>query len=305
MKKPMYVLIAGAALAAIAFGLLTAPDRALGQQGDAKASDRKADEEAIRKASDDLSAAITKGDAKALANLWTEEGEYIAEKGTTLQGREAIEKAYAEHLGKDPRTKIELGIDSIRFVSRDSAVVEGHARSQRGNTGQPSNSRYSALRVRENGNWLIALLREWPDEGTTLRDLDWLIGTWTAKTDGSEISTTYEWDEAKKFIHCRFTIKKKDSLVFGTQFIGKDPRTGNLRSWLFEGGGGFGEAQWSWDGKRWLQDATGVEADGDEITATNILMPLGKDSFTWQSVNRTENGESVPDIHPIKVSRVK
>jgi uncharacterized protein (TIGR02246 family) len=268
-------------------------------------AERRSDDEAIRKASADLSAAIVKGDAKALAALWTEEGEYVGGDGTTIRGRAAIEQAYARHFAKDPRTKVELSIDSIRFVSRDSAIEEGHARSQKGKADQPSSSRYSVLRVREDGHWLIALLREWPDEGITLRDMDWLIGTWTAKTDGGEIRTTYEWEENKKFIRCRFAIKTKENPLSGTQLIGKDPRTGNLRSWLFESDGGFGEAEWSWDGKRWIQDATGVQEDGDAITATNILTPLDKDSFTWQSIDRTENGEDMPNIPPVKVTRLK
>ena len=62
---------------------------------------------------------------------------------------------------------------------------------------------------------------------------------------------------------------------------------------------------WSLDGKRWVLDATGVRADGGETTATNILIPLDKDSFTWQSVERTLNGEPVPDVAPVKVTRVK
>jgi uncharacterized protein (TIGR02246 family) len=305
MRKHFFILIAGVALASIAFGLWTGPERALGQPGDGKTTDRKADEEAIRKATDDLGAALSKGDAKQLANLWTEEGEYIAEKGMSIQGREALEKAYTEYFAKDPKAKVDLSIDSVRFVSRDSAIVEGHARSQKGDAKLPTSSRFSMLRVREGGAWPIALFREWPDEGTTLGDLDWLIGTWTAKTDGGEVKTTYEWDEAKKFIRCSFTIKHKENTIGGTQFIGKDPRTGDLRSWLFQKDGGFGEARWSWDGKRWILESTGVEADGDEITATNILTPINKDTFVWQSNNRTENGEETPNIPPVKVTRVK
>ena len=91
----------------------------------------------------------------------------------------------------------------------------------------------------------------------------------------------------------------------GMQLIGRNPRTGNLRSWVFESEGGFGEAEWSWDGKRWVQEATGVQADGDEVTATNILTPIDKNSFTWQSIDRTENGEDVPSIPPVKVTRAK
>jgi uncharacterized protein (TIGR02246 family) len=308
MKKRTCLLLCSGLFAMMAVGLLAGRDhpsgRAQANEGVADA-ERKADEEAVRTASAELSAAVERGDAKALANLWTEEGEYIGGDGTTIRGRSAIETAYARHFAKDPRIKLELSIDSIRFVSRDSAIVEGHAQSQKGKANQPSSSRYSLLRVRENGNWLIAVLREWPDEGITLRDMDWLIGTWTARTDGGEVRSTYEWDETKKFIRCRFTVKNKDNAVSGTQYIGRDPRTGNLRSWLFESEGGFGNAEWSWDGKRWIQDATGVQADGDELTSTNILTPIDKDSFTWQSIDRTENGEAMPNIPPVKVTRVK
>jgi uncharacterized protein (TIGR02246 family) len=308
MKNRACFLLCSGLFAILAVGLLAGRDDPSGKaQANEGAGDaeRKTDEEAIRKASAELSAAIEKGDPKALAALWTEEGEYIGAGGTTIRGRSAIEAAYAKHFASDPRTKVQLSIDSVRFVSRDSAIEEGHAQSQRGKADQPSSSRYSVLRVRENGQWLIALLREWPDEGIALRDMDWLIGTWSAKTDGGEIRTTYAWDENKKFIRCRFTIKTDKNTLSGTQLIGKDPRTGNLRSWLFESDGGFGEAEWSWDGKRWIQDATGVQEDGDEVTATNILTPLDKDSFTWQAIDRTENGEDMPNIPPVKVTRVK
>jgi uncharacterized protein (TIGR02246 family) len=308
MKRPIYILIAGVSLAALMLGLVADSDRVLGQTAqpsEPKDTGRTADEEAVRKSMSDLASALEKGDAKAIGGFWTEEGEYIGGDGSSLRGKAAIEEAYANHFAKDPKAKVDLKIDSIRFVSHDSAIVEGHASKQKGKGDQPTSNKFSVLRVREDGHWLIALLREWPDEGVTPRDMEWLIGTWTAKTDGGDIRTTYEWDETKKFIRCRFEIKTKENTLAGTQIIGRNPRTGNLRSWLFESDGGIGEAEWNWDGKRWVQDATGVQEDGDEFTATNILTPLDKDSFTWQSINRTENGEDVPNIPPIKVTRIK
>ncbi len=151
------------------------------------------------------------------------------------------------------------------------------------------------------------MLREWPDEGATLADVDWLIGTWESKSDAADVRTTYDWEGGKNFIRAHFTIKQKDNpeALSGTQLICRDSRTGQLHSWLFESDGGFGEADWTWDGKAWSLDATGVEPDGDEVTATNILTPMGKDAFTWQSVNRTVSGEDVTDIAPVKVTRVK
>jgi uncharacterized protein (TIGR02246 family) len=308
MKLKASLLLAVGLLVPLAVGLTGVPAGPADKPdapADAKAPDHKQDEQAIRKLSAAFARALGKGDAKAVADFWTAEGEYLADDGTSFRGRAAIEKAYAEFLKENPKLRAEASIESVRFVSRDSAVEEGYLRVYRGKAAHPASSRYSALFVRENGRWRLALLRDWPDEGTTLRDLDWLIGTWAAKTNGREVRTTYAWDEGKKFIRARFTIKGADGTTSGTQRIGRDPRSGQVRSWLFESDGGFGEANWSWDGKRWVLDATGVQADGSEVTATNFLTPHGRDAFTWQSVNRTEDGEEVPNIPPIKVTRVK
>jgi uncharacterized protein (TIGR02246 family) len=305
-KKPL--LLAGGVLVALAAALLLLQTRLAGQdQGDppAKSPGHKKDEAAIRKQSKEFVSAFEKGDAKALAAFWTEEGEFISDDGTTFRGREAIEKAFEKFFAKNPKLKAAATIDSIRFVSRDSAVEEGYLKVSRGKAGRSGSTRYSTLHVRENGRWLLALVRDWPDEGTTLRDLDWLIGTWVAKTEGTEVRTTYQWNESKKFIMGRFTIKDENRSTSGTQRIGRDPRTGQLHSWLFESEGGFGEAAWDWDGKRWVMEATGVQADGSEISATNILTPHGHDAFTWQSTDRMVAGEEVPNIAPVKVTRVK
>ena len=269
---------------------------------------RQADQDAVRAAVKDFIKVFEKGDAKGLAAQFTAEGEYVANDGATLRSRAAMEDGYAQFFKKNPDLKLEVTVDSVRFVSRDDAVVEGSARSYRaGKPEDPTLSRISALYVREKGSWLLALLREWPDEGTTLADVDWLIGTWESKNDKVDVRTTYEWEGGKNFIRAHFTIKQKDNpeTLSGSQLIGRDPRTGQLHSWLFENDGGFGEADWTWDGKAWSLAATGVEPDGDEVTVTNLLTPLGKDAFTWQSINRTVNGEDVTDIAPVKVTRVK
>jgi uncharacterized protein (TIGR02246 family) len=301
-KKACLIAVVGAlvALAACLFRLqghvAAAPDND---------PPRQAEEAALRQLARDFIEALSQGDAKAVAAFWTSQGEYSGGDGATLRGREAIEKAYQDFFAKNPRVGIKGAIDSIRFVSQDSAVAEGSARVTKGRAGMPVASRFSILYVRENGPWRMAILREWPDEGAALGDLDWLIGTWTAKTPNGEVRTAYTWDENKKFIHVRFTIKDKDNSVSGTQVLAKDPNSDGLRSWLFESDGGFGEATWSWDGKRWHIEARGTEADGAEITAENLLTPLDKDSFTWQSVNRQVGGEEQPDIPPVKVTRVK
>ncbi len=306
MKKMARIaLMCGAAIALCA-GFLTGQDRLARNNGTtASEPNHKADEEAIRKLSAEFTRMLEKGDAKVLAGLWTEEGEYVAGDGTTVRGRPALEAAYTKFFAKTPHVKVEARIHSIRFVSRDSAIEEGTAKVQKGQGEPPMISRYSVLYVREDGAWHIAVLRDGPDEGVTLGNIDWLVGSWIARTPDGEVRTTYEWDENKAFLRARITIKEKDGTTTATQTIARDPRTGGLRSWLFGSDGGFGEAAWSLDGKRWMLSATGVMADGSEMTATNILTPIDQDSFSWQSIDRTLNGEPLPNIAPIKVTRTK
>jgi uncharacterized protein (TIGR02246 family) len=324
MKRSVCLVVTGAALLAL-FAALASQDRSAGQNRSAqpeqarpeteparpeqvaevKESKRPDDDKAIRQATADFIKAVEKGDAKAVASFWTEEGEYIGEDGATVRGRAAIEAEYAKAFAKKHRLKVDVTVESIRFPSKDTAIEEGYAKSYRVGSEQPTASRYSVLHVREGGRWLMAVLREWPDEGISLRDLDWLIGTWEAKNDDVEVRTTYEWDAKKNGIHCRITIKGKGRTVSATQVILKDPRTGQLRSWIFDDDGGFGDSTWARDGKRWVITAAGVQADGGELTSTNILTPIDKDTFTWQSTERTLDDEPLDNIAPVKVTRVK
>ena len=318
MKNKMYIVTAGGVLVAVAAVLTTSvgwagqenqtkPENAAQATAGAASKDAKRadDEAAIRKATADFIKAVEKGDAKAVAASWTQDGEYIGDDGTTIRGRANIEAAYAKALARNKKLKVEITVESIRFPSRDTAIEEGYAKRYRDDSEQSTSSRYSVLHVREGGRWLMALLREWPDEGVSLRDFDWLIGTWEAKTDETQVRTTYKWDAKKNSIRCDITIKGDGRNVAATQILLKDPRTGQLRSWLFDDDGGFGDGTWTRDGKRWVIAASGVQADGGELTATNILMPVDKDTFSWQSTERTLDGETLPNIPPVKVRRVK
>jgi uncharacterized protein (TIGR02246 family) len=267
--------------------------------------DRQPDRDAVRKALDSFTAAFQKGDGNAVAALFANEGEYISDDGTTIRGRAALEKDYNEFLKKNPGNKLEVEVDSIRFPSRDTAVIEGHFKLRRAKGGELIVSRCSFLYAREDGKWMIAIAREWPGDGLELLDLEWLIGSWEAKRDGMVVTTKYEWTANKSFIRCQFTIVQDGKNHTGMQMFGKDPATGALRVWTFEDAGGIGESEITRDGKKWIFLASGATADGSVITATNIMTPVDADSFLWHSVKRTVNDESQPDVPPIKVTRVK
>ena len=64
--------------------------------------DRTADGDAVRTAVKDFVTTFEKGDAKAMAALWTEEGEYVSGDGTTLHGRAASRTAIPSSSRRTP-----------------------------------------------------------------------------------------------------------------------------------------------------------------------------------------------------------
>jgi uncharacterized protein (TIGR02246 family) len=308
MFSTRYVAVA---FVALGLGLVLLPGdreptaRAQAGQSGKKGAGRDADREAIRKSTQSFIKAFENGDAKAVAAHWTAEGEFIEENGTVTRGREAIARSYGELFKKKrAKAKLDVQVESLRFTSRDTAIEEGTVALVR-EKGENTTSRYSLLHVREDGKWLIAVAREWPAEAASLRDLGWLIGAWVAKRDGVEVRTTYQWTLDKAFIQANFTIEQDGRTVTGMQIIGKDAAMDAIRTWTFESEGGIGDAIWSQNGKKWQQDAKAVLSNGGILSATNIMTQLDSDSFTWQSINRSINDEELPDIAPIKVTRVK
>jgi uncharacterized protein (TIGR02246 family) len=271
----------------------------------AKAEDRSADKESVQKALDSFVAAFKSGDAKAVANSWTAEGEYIDDDGTSYRGRAALEKAYTTLFTKNKGNSLEVEVDSIRFPSKDNAVVEGHFKLRKGKGAELIVSKCSFLYAREDGKWLIAIAREWPGDGLSLRDLEWLIGSWEAKRDGTTVNTKYEWTKNKAFIRCTFSITQDGVTHTGMQMIVKDPATRELQQWTFEDSGGIGNADITRDGKKWVVTARGTTPDGRILTATNIMTPIDADSFIFHSTDRTMDDDELADMPPIKVTRVK
>src|SRR6516162_3773754 len=90
-------------VAALGIVLLIAPTA---WTGDEKIP--SADEKAIQANSKAMIAAFNKGDAKALASCWTENGDYMDEGGRRIQGRAAIEAYFQKmfHAGKGAELRV-------------------------------------------------------------------------------------------------------------------------------------------------------------------------------------------------------
>jgi uncharacterized protein (TIGR02246 family) len=279
---------------------------AASQTQSAPADERSEDRAAIRAALDSFAKAFESRDPKALAAHWTSGGEYHPLDGARVQGREALEKGFTAFFARTPEPKARIQHESLRFLSSDSAIEEGTAIVRRGSLEPTTNACYSALMVREGGRWLVAQLSESPGDKESIEDLGWLVGDWRSKDkQGAEIQTTYSWHPNRKFLEVRFTIKEKDRAFSGSQVIGVDPATGAIHSWTFEADGGVGEGDWRRDGDHWLVEASGTLTDGRTLTETNILRRVNDDTFTWQSIDRHLGDETLADLAPVKVVRVR
>ena len=91
----------------------------------------------------------------------------------------------------------------------------------------------------------------------------------------------------------------------GVQIVGWDPAAKQIRSWVFDSDGGFGEGKWTKKDQRWYIQATGTLPDGSKTSAVNIITYVDENTFTWQSVNREAGGEILPNVDEVVVGRVQ
>jgi uncharacterized protein (TIGR02246 family) len=304
MNQKSILVVAGLALVILGVGIMTAQDKT------AKGPDHEADKQALDKLLKENLQAFNKRDAAAIAANWTAEGEYIRNDGAPFRGRAEIEKGYAEFFKTlKGKPTLEAQAEGIRFTSADTAVAEVILRLKNEEGETIASSWRNTLLVREGGQWKVAIVQEWDrDNGldVSLKELEWLIGTWHVAAKDREVTTVYEWDGNKMFIRGKYTVKEKEKIIeSGEQMIGKDNAAGALHSWVFQSDGGFGDGLWTRDGNKWSVDFYGVTPDGKELTATAIYIHVNADTYTWQSVNQAVNGESIPDTQPIKVTKQK
>ena len=319
MYRKSILVLAGLALVGLSIGFMAAQEKAgrdtnrEGDPGQGKKDQdpkREADKQAIDKLTKDSIKAFENKDAAALVTNWTADGEFIRNDGAPIRGRDDVQKAYAEYFkALKVKPKLEFQMDNLRFPSADTAVTEITLRLKNEDGDVIASSWRNTLFVREGGQWKAAIVREWDRDiglDVTLKDLEWLIGTWQASSKDRELTTTYEWDENKKFIRGKYTVKEAGKVIeSGTQYIGKDNAEGAVRSWVFQSDGGFGGGVWSRDGKKWTVEVYGVTADGQQLTANSIYVHVDANTYSWQAVNQALDGVPLPDTQPIKVTRQK
>jgi uncharacterized protein (TIGR02246 family) len=266
------------------------------------------DEQAVRASIDAFVQAFGKGDAAAIAAMFTEDGEAVDAEGDSIRGRQALAEHYASRFAQGPGDRLETKIESIKILAPGVAREMGRTQITPSEGGTPVTSRYTAIHVKRDGRWLLASVRELPDRELTpadhLKELEWLVGDWVEETPDAVVTTSFVWTENKNFLLRNYEVhvKGKPALT-GVQRIGWDPLTKQIKSWVFDTTGGYGDGLWMRSGDQWIIKASGVRADGRVATATQVLTYVNKDTLRWKSIDRTIGGEISHDIDEVTMVR--
>lgn len=263
-------------------------------------ANRSEDEQAIRAAAKQYVEALDRGDAKQLAESWTADGDYIDEQGISHPANELVVEA-ARSAGQGQHPQVKLIESSIRFLTDDVAIEDGTSEVSRpGTAGPPSRGRFSVIWVKQDGHWRLASLREVrvgrAPKLARLKDLDWMVGQWTAGSEDTTLEVSARWNTTETFLLRNLTVRRSGKVVFSVaQRIGWDPLEHKLKSWVFDSDGGYGEGTWSTEGDTWMVQTSGVLPDGRQVTAVHQFLRDGPDRFTWKSIDRNIDGERKGD----------
>lgn len=256
-------------------------------------------------------AAFAKGDVKALVNFYAEDVSYTAEDGRVVDGRAALEESLKASAAAHKGSKLVIRLDSVKALAPE-VVVEKGSTTIVAKDGEQASSMFTAVHVKKDGTWKISQLVETPapvvSAGEHLSELQWLIGDWREadKDAGVTVKSSYQLARGGNFISRNVTVTRGDEPVLeGWQIIGWNPVDETIRSWTFDDEGGFAEGRWTRDGQRWLVRETGYSSDGSRTTADNTFTKVSPDRLTWESSNRTLDGEPQPGIGRVEINRVK
>jgi uncharacterized protein (TIGR02246 family) len=249
------------------------------------------------------------GDAKAVADFWTEDATYVDADGRAYKGRADIQKLYEKVFAASKGAKLAIHPTASKMLSPDVLLNEGVTEVTPADGGPPTAASFSAVLVKKDGQWYLQSVHDSeaaaPSNSDHLDDLAWLIGEWKGESDkGESGSADFTWAQNENFIVSDFATTVNGAPVSGgTQWIGWDAAEKRVRSWSFYSGGGFGQAAWTKDGNRWLVKTTAQTREGKKVSATNVVTKTDDDHMTWQMTELVVDGKLLPDPAPVKMKR--
>jgi len=291
-------VLVGLALSQISLPELT---RALKAQQANESSEAK-DLDELRATASTFEKAYNSGDVKLIGTQFTEKAEVIDEEGNIIEGRANIEARFTELFKEFPKARIVVELTSLRQLGPDVAVEDGYSATTLSPDEPGSRTPYTVVHVKRDGKWLIASVRDFPEEFTPataheqLQALGWLVGQWVDESPEGRVETTCQWSDDGNYLFQEYVVKsRRGAELRGTQRIAWDPLRHRVRSWAFDQSGAFTEAIWTPLDDVWIVKAEGVTPDGQGVSVTRTLTVFDNDSFQIDSTSFVVGDNLLPD----------
>lgn len=270
----------------------------------------RADESAVREFVAGYVKAFNEHDLEAVTSMWAGNAVHTdRDTGERTEGCEEIVADVAMTFKTQPDARLAGRVDRVRMVKPDVASVEGQTTFLAPGAA-PSQANFTAILVKEDGQWRIDSIEESAvPQPTTAQDalaqLSWLVGRWVDNGDGVRVDTTVRWTTNNAFLLRSFVVQTPNGVAQqGTQVIGWDPRSREIRSWSFNSDGSFGDGTWTKSGEQWLIKSTQTLADGEAASGTYVLTRVDDDTITLRLIGHEVEGQPRPATEAVTVVRV-
>jgi hypothetical protein len=168
--------------------------------------------------------------------------------------------------------------------------------------------RYLCVWTKTDSQWQVASVREFADDPPPtphelLQPLAWLVGVWVSEGGDSIVRISYRWSDDGNFLLGDYTVTAKGQTVMDSvQRVGWDPLRQQVRSWLFDSDGGYGDGEWTALEDGYLIRSSAVMPDGSVGSANIEARKVSDSQFVLKGTNRIVAGEPVED-YEITVSK--
>jgi len=195
-----------------------------------------------------------------------------------------MQKLLADNFQQNPGVKLAITTEEIKQLTPDVKVSRGFATVTPAK-GAATTTRYTLVKVRKGDHWEISQMneREAPplNAYAKLAALEWLVGNVARQERKSNRPVQNQLGGRQNFLVRTIHVQGNETTTDGWEIIGWDPVRQQIRSWIFDSNGGFGETIWVNNGDDWLIRASNVLPDGSRSTAENVLTKVDDNKFTW------------------------
>jgi uncharacterized protein (TIGR02246 family) len=247
-------------------------------------------------------------DAEKVAARWAENGVSVNdETGERTVGRAALQNEFAAFFEQNASAQLAGEVTDVRLIHPTVVTAEGQTTLSL-DRAEPVTTAFTAVLVKQGTTWEISSSheRDLPAPATpsdALQDLEWLIGTWEDQTDGAQVTTSVRWSPNQAFLIRSFDAQFDEESAQGTQVIGWDPLSQQIRTWVFNSDGSFGQGTVSRHDDDWMIKMWQVLSDGRLASGTKVISRVDDDTITVQTIGETVDGEPLATAEPVTVIR--